>query len=74
MNLEIGTQIQYTCALGTLVGTISNIRIAPTARKGFLNTWLTLDLPVQKGISRVHKTQITADDSSLKMFRVVIVD
>ena len=74
MNLEIGTQIQYTCALGTLVGTISNIRIAPTARKGFLNTWLTLDLPVQKGISRAHKTQITADDSSLKMFRVVIVD
>ena len=74
MNLEIGTQIQYTCALGTLVGTISNIRIAPTARKGFLNTWLTLDLPVQKGISQAHKTQITADDSSLKMFRVVIVD
>ena len=74
MNLEIGTQIQYTCALGTLVGTISNIRIAPTARKGFLNTWLTLDLPVQKGISRAHKTQITADDSSLKMFKVVIVD
>ena len=74
MNLEIGTQIQYTCALGTLVGTISNIRIAPTASKGFLNTWLTLDLPVQKGISRAHKTQITADDSSLKMFRVVIVD
>ena len=73
MNLEIGTQIQYTCALGTLVGTISNIRIAPTARKGFLNTWLTLDLPVQKGISRAHKTQITADDSSLKMFRVAIV-
>ena len=73
MNLEIGTKIQYTCALGTLVGTISNIRIAPTAKKGFLNTWLTLDLPVQKGISRAYKTQITADDSSLKMFRVAIV-
>jgi len=73
MNLEIGTKIQYTCALGTLVGTISNIRVAPTARKGFLNTWLTLDLPVQKGISRAHKTQITGDDSSLKMFKVAVV-
>ena len=73
MNLEIGTKIQYTCALGTLVATISNIRIAPTAKKGFLNTWLVLDLPVQEGISRAHRTQITADDSSLKMFKVVVV-
>ena len=73
MNLEIGTKIQYTCALGTLVGTISNIRVAPTAKKGFLNTWLTLDLPVQKGISQPHKTQITGDDSSLKMFKVAVV-
>ena len=73
MNLQIGTQIQYTCALGTLVGTITQIRIAPTAKKGFLNTWLTLDLPVQKGIMFAHKTQITGDDSSLKMFKVAVV-
>jgi hypothetical protein len=73
MNLEIGTKIQYTCALGTLVGTISNIRVAPTAKKGFLNTWLTLDLPVQDGVMFAHKTQITADDSSLKMFKVAVV-
>ena len=73
MNLEIGTKIQYTCALGTLVGTISNIRIAPTAKKGFLNTWLTLDLPVQEGLTHAHKTQITGDNSSLKMFKVAIV-
>ena len=73
MNLEIGTKIQYTCALGTLVGTISNIRVAPTAKKGFLNTWLTLDLPVQDGVMFAHKTQITGDDSSLKMFKVAIV-
>jgi hypothetical protein len=73
MNLEIGTKIQYTCALGTLVGTISNIRIAPTAKKGFLNTWLTLDLPVQEGLGSAHKTQIAGDNSSLKMFKVAIV-
>lgn len=73
MNLQIGTKIQYTCAIGTLVGTISNIRIAPTAKRGFLNTWLTLDLPVQKGISRAYSTQIAADNSSLKMFKVAVV-
>jgi hypothetical protein len=73
MNLSIGTKIQYICAAGTLVGTITDIRIAPTAKKGFLNTWLTLDLPVQKGISRAHKTSITADDSSLKMFQVTVL-
>lgn len=73
MNLSIGTKIQYSSAAGTLVGTICNIRIAPTAKKGFLNTWITLDLPVQKGIARATKTSITADNSSLKMFQVVVL-
>lgn len=73
MNLSIGTKIQYSSAAGTLVGTICDIRILPTAKKGFLNTWITLDLPLQKGISRAHKTSITADDSSLKMFKVVVL-
>ena len=73
MNLSIGTKIQYSSAAGTLVGTICDIRIAPTAKVGFLNTWITLDLPLQKGISRAHKTSITADDSSLKMFKVVVL-
>jgi hypothetical protein len=73
MNLEIGTQIQYTCALGTLNATIAQILIAPTAKKGFLNTWLVLDIPVQDGIERAHKTRITGDDSSLKMFKVAVV-
>lgn len=73
MNLSIGTKIQYSSAAGTLVGTICDIRIAPTAKVGFLNTWITLDLPVQKGVSRATKTRITADDSSLKMFKVVVL-
>ena len=73
MNLEIGTKIQYTCALGTLQAVIANIKIAPTAKKGFLNTWLTLDLPVQKGIERAHKTTIPANDEALKMFKVEVV-
>lgn len=73
MNLQIGTKIQYTCALGTLVATISNIRIAPTAKKGLSNTWLTLDLPVQKGVMNAHSAEIPADNSSLKMFKVAVV-
>jgi hypothetical protein len=73
MNLSIGTKIQYTCALGTLNATISDISVGPTAKKGFMNTWLTLDLPVQKGVMFAHKTQITGDDSSLKMFKVLVL-
>ena len=73
MNLSIGTKIQYTSAAGTLVGTICDIRIAPTARVGFLNTWITMDLPVQKGVRFAHKSRITGDDSSLKMFKVAVV-
>jgi hypothetical protein len=38
-----------------------------------MNTWLTLDLPVQKGVMFAHKTQITGDDSSLKMFKVLVL-
>ena len=73
MNLEIGTQIQYTCALGTLKAVIAGIKIAPTAKKGFLNTWITLELPVQEGIERAHKTMIPGSDEALKMFKVEMV-
>ena len=73
MNLEIGTKIQYTCALGTLTAVIANIKIAPTAREGFLNTWLVLDLPAQEGIVRAHKTMIPAGNDALKMFKVEVV-
>lgn len=73
MNLEIGTQIQYTCALGTLKAVVAGIKIAPTARKGFLNTWITLDLPLQEGIERAHKTMIPGNDGALKMFKVEVI-
>ena len=73
MNLSIGIKIQYTSAAGTLLATISNVRVGPTAKVGFLNTWITLDIPVQKGVKFAHKTQITADDSSLKMFKVAVI-
>jgi hypothetical protein len=74
MNLTIGTKIEYTCALGALNAVIEAIRIAPTARKNFNNTFLLLRLPVQKGVINEHTAQIAADDSSLKMFKVKVVD
>ena len=74
MELEIGTDILYTSAAGTRKARIKNIRIAPTARPGFLNTWLVLDIPVQAGVTHATSIQIPGDDASLKGFQVVRQD
>ena len=74
MELAIGTKIRYTSAAGTRVATISNIKVGPTAKPGFLNTWLTLDIPVQQGVKFNTKVQIPADSGSVKGFRIELVD
>ncbi len=70
MELAIGTKIRYTSAAGVRVATISNIKVGPTAKPGFLNTWLTLDIPVQRGVKFNTKVNIPADNGSLSAFRV----
>ena len=73
MELAVGTRIRYTSAAGTREAVIDAIKVGPTARLGFLNTWLTLLIPVQRGVKFETKVQITGDNSSLKMFRVEVV-
>jgi hypothetical protein len=73
MQLAIGTKIVYTSAAGTRRAEIVGIKIAPTAKPGFLNTWLTLFVPAQNGAKFDAKVQICADDSSLKMFKVRVI-
>ena len=73
MNLSIGANIVYTSAAGTRKATISNIKIGPTAQRGFLNTWITLDIPVQPGVKFATKVQIPGDDGSIKGFKVMVV-
>ena len=70
MELAIGTRIRYTSAAGTREAVIDAIKVGPTAKPGFLNTWLTLRIPVQRGVKFETKVQITGDNASLKMFRV----
>ena len=70
MKLTIGTKIEYTSAAGTRVATIREIKIAPTAKPGFMNTWLTLDVPAQNGAKFDTTVQIPADNGSLAGFRV----
>jgi hypothetical protein len=70
MELAIGTKIRYTSAAGIREAVIDNIKVAPTAKPGFLNTWLTLSIPVQKGVKFATKVVIPADNSSVKMFRM----
>lgn len=70
MELAVGTKIVYTSAAGTREAVIDAIKVGPTAKPGFLNTWLTLLIPVQKGVKFETKVQITGDNASLKMFKV----
>jgi hypothetical protein len=70
MELKIGTQIRYTSAAGTRTATISSIKIAPTAKPGFLNTWLTLNIPVQHGVKFNTQVQIPADNGSISAFQI----
>lgn len=70
MELAIGTKIVYTSGAGTRQAEIVNIKVGPTAKPGFLNTWLTLLIPVQKGVTFETKVQICGDNSSLKMFKI----
>jgi hypothetical protein len=73
MELTIGAKIRYTSAAGCREAVIRNIRIAPTAKAGFLNTWLTLDIPVQPGVKFANSVSIPADNGSLKAFKLELV-
>ena len=73
MELAIGTKIVYTSGAGTREATVVNIKIKPTAKPGFLNTFVTLFVPAQNGAKFDTHTTICADDSSLKMFKVAVV-
>lgn len=70
MNLTIGTKIRYSSAAGTRTAVIKNINIGPTAKVGFSNTWLTLEIPVQSGVKFQHIVQLPADNASLIGFKV----
>ena len=74
MELKIGTVIRYTISIGTREAVISNIKVGPTAKPGFMNTWLTLDIPEQPGVKFAHSVNIPGDDSSVKMFKICVVD
>lgn len=73
MELAIGTQIRYTSAAGTRTAVIEDIKVGPTAKPGFMNTWLTLAIPVQRGVKFASRVQIPADNGSLTGFRVEVI-
>ena len=71
-QISIGSKITYTSAAGTRRATVKNISIGPTAKPGYMNTWITLDIPVQTGVKFATTCQIPGDSGSLKAFRVVV--
>ena len=73
MELAIGTKIVYTSAAGTRQAEVVSIKVGPTAKPGFLNTWLTLFVPAQNGAKFDTHVQICGDNSSLKMFKVAVI-
>ena len=74
MKLKAGTNIEYTSAAGTRTALILDMYIGPTAKPGFMNTWLLLEIPVQAGVKFGTRVTIPADNASLKGFRVKVVD
>jgi hypothetical protein len=73
MELAIGTQIKYTSAAGTRNAEVVAIKVGPTAKKGFLNTWITLLIPVQPGVKFETKVNIPGDNGSIQAFKVVAI-
>ena len=73
MELAVGTKIVYTSAAGTRNAEVVSIKVGPTAKPGFLNSWLTLVVPAETGAEFDTHVQICADDSSLKMFKVAVI-
>jgi len=74
MELAVGTKIVYTSGAGTRNAEVVGIKVGPTAKPRFLNTWITLLIPVQKGVTFETKIQICGDNDSLKMFKVAVVN
>jgi hypothetical protein len=73
MEISVGTRIRYTSAAGTRTATVRNINVGPTAKPGFDNTWMTLDIPVQEGQKFATAVRIPADNTSLLAFQVQVV-
>lgn len=73
MELAIGTEIRYTSAAGTRLAIIENIKVGPTADPKRMNTWLTLRIPVQRGVKFENRVQIPADNGSLSAFKIETV-
>ena len=73
MELAIGTKIVYTSAAGTRNAEVVGIKIAPTAKPDFLNTWLTLFVPAQNGAKFDTHVQICGDNASVKMFKIRVI-
>ena len=73
MELAIGTKIVYTSAAGTRNAEVVGIKIVPTAKPDFLNTWLTLFVPAQNGAKFDTHVQICGDNASVKMFKIRVI-
>jgi hypothetical protein len=70
ISIKAGDKIRYTSAAGTRDAVVRSITIGPTAKPDFMNTWLTLEIPVQDGVKFATTLQIAGDNSSLKMFKI----
>lgn len=72
-EIQVGSKIRYASAAGILEGVVRSIKVGPTAKPGFMNTWMTIDLPVQPKVRFATAVQIPANDLSLKMYRVEVI-
>lgn len=71
-QISIGSKITYTSAAGTRRATVKNIFIGPTAKPGYMNTWITLEVVISEKLGVTNTIQIPGDSASLQAFRVVV--
>lgn len=71
-QISIGSKITYTSAAGTRRATVKNISIGPTAKPGYMNTWITLEVVISEKLGVTNTIQIPGDSASLQAFRVVV--
>ena len=71
-QISIGSKITYTSAAGTRRATVKNISIGPTAKPGYMNTWITLEVMISEKLGVTNTIQIPGDSASLQAFRVVV--
>jgi hypothetical protein len=73
-QINRGDTIKYASAAGVLTATVRDVRTGPTAKPGLSIPWLHITVLPTKTKPFPSYLSLPADDASLKMFKVEVVN